>query len=94
MGNLYSSNDPGIFLFGVEQFSISTNLCYISSLENSGIILDNAADKNNPTNLILLIVINDNPASCKRSNLVSINPVKTINKLMITVIFDLFISLI
>ncbi len=67
------------------------NLFYISSLENSGVILDNAADKNNPTNLILLIVINDNPASCKRSNFVSIKPVKTIKELMITVIFDLFI---
>ena len=54
-------------------------------------MLDNVADKNKPINLILLIVINDNPASCKRSNFVSIKPVKTINKLMITVIFDLFI---
>lgn len=69
------------------------NLFYISSLENSGVILDNAADKNNPTNLILLIVINDNPASCKRANLVSINPIKTINKLMITVNFDLFMAI-
>ncbi len=67
------------------------NLFYISSLENNGIILDNVADKNKPTNLILLIVINDNPASCKRSNLVSINPVKTIKRLIATVIFALFI---
>ena len=67
------------------------NFCYISSLENRGIILENAADKNKPINLILLIVINDNPASCKRSNFVSIKPVKTINALIITVIFDLFI---
>lgn len=64
---------------------------YLSSVENKEVILGNAADKNKPINLILFMVTNDNPASCKRSNLVSIKPVKTIRRLTITVIFDLFI---
>lgn len=72
-------------------FFIDVGFFYISSLEKNELTLDNAAVKNKPTNLILLIVTNENPASCKRSNFVSIRPVKTINTLMITVIFDLFI---
>ena len=54
-------------------------------------MLDNTADKTKPINLILLMVTNDNPASCKRSNFVSTKPVKTIKRLKIIVIFDLFI---
>lgn len=61
---------------------------YSSSLENKEVILGKAADKNRPINFILLMVINDNPTSCKRSNFVSIKPLNTIKRLAITVIFD------
>ncbi len=54
-------------------------------------MLGNTAAKNKPANLIRLIVNKENPASCKRSNLVSIKPVNTIEILINTAICDLFI---
>lgn len=57
-------------------------------------MLGNTADKTKPTNLIRLIASKENPASCKRSNLVSIKPVNTIEILINTAICDLFIEVV
>ena len=89
--NLITVGSFLIMLGGSFYSNPKKNFIYFSDFESKGVILGNTADNTKPTNLILLIVIKEKPTSCKRSNFVSMKPVKTISKLTITAIFDLFI---